>query len=72
MTLLDIDFETTLPTPIQILLRTVIGFAISIPALPCSGSMTCSAVVKQQFEAIKTLSPNETFASSIMIRLWFA
>ena len=57
------------PAPIQTLLPMVMGFAISIPALRCSGSMACSAVVKQQLGAIKTWFPNDTFAPSVMIRL---
>lgn len=60
------------PAPIQTLLPMVMGLAISIPALRCSGSMACSAVVKQQLGAIKTLFPKDTFAPSVIIKLWFA
>ena len=46
--------RTVVPAPIHTLLPTVIGLAISSPALRCSGSTGCSAVVKQQFGAMKT------------------
>ena len=57
------------PAPIQTLLPTVIGFATSMPALRIYGSSACSAVVKQQFGAINTWSPNVTFAPSVIIKL---
>ena len=59
------------PAPIQTLLPIVIGFAISSPFFLCSGSVGYSAVVKQQYGAIKTLSPKVTPAPSFITKLWF-
>ena len=46
--------RTVVPAPIQTLLPTVTGFGDFHPAFLCSGSIACSAVVMQQFGAIKT------------------
>ena len=46
--------STVTPAPIQTLLPTVIGRAISRPALRCSTSSGCPAAEKQQFGAMNT------------------
>jgi|GEM_PF-3675906 hypothetical protein len=69
-TLAGMDLETTLPVPMMELSPMVIGQAISSPALRCSGSTGCPAVVKRQFGAMNTWFPNVTLAPSVVIRLW--
>ena len=59
------------PAPIHTLLPIVMGFATSTPAFRISGSIACSAVVKQQFGATKTWSPKVTFAPSVITMPWF-
>ena len=63
--------STVQPAPSQTRLPTVMGRAISSPSTRSSGSMGCSAVVKQQLGPTNTLSPKRTSAPSVMMRSWF-